>query len=73
MVHAGDNLGERDDHLPPGEGAIGWAGFAAALRRAGFEGMLMLELSAVEARNGAGGLRGLLQRAAAARDMLRAL
>ncbi len=43
-VHASDNRGHWDDHLPPGEGAIDWAEIARSLRAAAFDGWIMLEL-----------------------------
>ncbi|MGE5833541.1 MAG: sugar phosphate isomerase/epimerase family protein [Acidobacteriota bacterium] len=44
-VHVNDNRGQRDDHLPPGDGIIDWSDVARSLRAARFEGWLMLELS----------------------------
>jgi sugar phosphate isomerase/epimerase len=43
-VHANDNHGHRDDHLPPGDGQIDWAAIAASLHAASFNGWIMLEL-----------------------------
>jgi sugar phosphate isomerase/epimerase len=43
-VHATDNHGHRDDHLPPGDGTIDWAEIARSLRAADFSGWIMLEL-----------------------------
>jgi sugar phosphate isomerase/epimerase len=43
-VHASDNHGQYDDHLPPGEGTIDWAEIIASLRGAEFGGWMMLEL-----------------------------
>jgi sugar phosphate isomerase/epimerase len=45
MVHVNDNRGDRDDHLPPGEGHIDWSWVLQELRRHQFEGTLILELS----------------------------
>jgi sugar phosphate isomerase/epimerase len=45
MVHASDNLGKGDDHLPPGKGTIDWDGLLAHLARIEFAGTLILELS----------------------------
>lgn len=45
MVHVNDNGGQRDDHLPPGQGKIDWRRLLQLLIRGHFEGMLMLELS----------------------------
>jgi sugar phosphate isomerase/epimerase len=44
-VHVNDNRGERDDHLPPGDGIISWSDVVRSLRAAQFDGWLMLELS----------------------------
>ena len=44
-VHASDNHGTRDDHLPPGDGGIDWAHIRRTLAAAGFDGWIMLELS----------------------------
>jgi sugar phosphate isomerase/epimerase len=44
-VHASDNHGHRDDHLPPGLGTIDWSEIASSLRAAHFDGWIMLELS----------------------------
>ncbi len=43
-IHANDNHGHWDDHLPPGDGRIDWAAIASSLRRAEFTGWIMLEL-----------------------------
>lgn len=43
-VHASDNHGQFDDHLPPGEGSIDWREIVASLRGAGFAGWMILEL-----------------------------
>jgi len=44
-THLQDNHGARDEHLPPGDGAIDWEDVAAALREIGYPGCLMLELT----------------------------
>jgi sugar phosphate isomerase/epimerase len=43
-VHACDNNGRYDDHLPPGDGRINWPHVVATLERAAFTGWVMLEL-----------------------------
>jgi len=48
MVHASDNRGERDDHLPPGEGAIPWPELLRQLADVHFSGSFILELGAEE-------------------------
>lgn len=44
-VHASDNHGQRDDHLPPGDGLIDWADVVRTLDAARFTGWIMLELA----------------------------
>lgn len=44
-THLQDNLGERDDHMPPGMGVIDWKEVFRALNEIGYEGTLMLELT----------------------------
>jgi sugar phosphate isomerase/epimerase len=43
-VHASDNRGVFDDHLPPGDGTIDWREIARTLTDANFKGWIMLEL-----------------------------
>lgn len=43
-VHANDNHGHRDDHLPPGDGRIDWVEVARTLDAVSFSGWMMLEL-----------------------------
>jgi sugar phosphate isomerase/epimerase len=45
MVHASDNRGSFDDHLPPGEGNIPWRDVLAQLIHGGFRGALVLEVA----------------------------
>jgi sugar phosphate isomerase/epimerase len=44
-IHANDNRGSWDDHLPPGEGHIDWPDIVRTLHAAHFTGWIMLELS----------------------------
>jgi sugar phosphate isomerase/epimerase len=44
-IHANDNHGTWDDHLPPGDGQIDWSHIATSLRAARFSGWIMLELA----------------------------
>jgi sugar phosphate isomerase/epimerase len=67
MVHASDNRGERDDHLPPGEGAIAWPELLHQLAAAHFSGAFILELAPEDDTS------RLLLRARAAADLLRRL
>jgi sugar phosphate isomerase/epimerase len=50
MVHASDNRGKRDDHLPPGEGDIGWRDLISQLADVDFGGALILEIAGSEGR-----------------------
>jgi sugar phosphate isomerase/epimerase len=45
MVHASDNRGKYDDHLPPGEGEIDWVHFLRELQSSGFQGSLIMEIA----------------------------
>ena len=44
-VHAHDNRGHWDDHLPPGDGIINWNGIRESLEAVDFGGWIMLELA----------------------------
>jgi sugar phosphate isomerase/epimerase len=67
MIHAHDNAGANDNHLPPGDGRIDWGKFLRDLIDVRFRGALILELagnkdpSAVmtNARRGRSHLRGI--------------
>lgn len=67
MLHASDNRGQFDDHLPPGEGLIAWPELLEQLAQAHFSGTLILELAA------GGEAQPLLRRAQRARRYLRGL
>jgi len=43
-LHVSDNDGSYSAHLPPGQGKINWAQFAASLKATGFKGVFMLEI-----------------------------
>lgn len=45
MVHASDNHGHADDHLPPGDGAIDWRDLLLKLTDLGFSGTFILEVA----------------------------
>ena len=64
-VHASDNFGQYDDHLPPGEGTIDWSEIAGTLRSVGFGGWVMLELRCPSG-DAAAYFRAALTRASAA-------
>lgn len=44
-THLHDNHGQRDEHLPPGDGAMDWPEIAAVLREIGYRGCILLELT----------------------------
>jgi sugar phosphate isomerase/epimerase len=43
-IHASDNSGRSDDHLPIGAGTVDWPRVAAALKQAGFDGTVTFEI-----------------------------
>ena len=43
-VHLHDNDGRSDLHLPPGAGTIDWAAVVLALKDAGYDGTITLEV-----------------------------
>jgi sugar phosphate isomerase/epimerase len=45
MMHASDNHGQRDDHLPPGDGQIDWPRLLRQMARLGFSGAIILEVA----------------------------
>lgn len=45
MIHASDNRGTHDDHLPPGKGSIDWPWLLGELSKTRFHGAFILELS----------------------------
>ncbi len=67
MVHASDNHGHRDEHLPPGEGEIDWGAFLAHLEDLHFNGTFILEI------NGEGDRTSILKAARRSRVYLREL
>ncbi|MEI6654466.1 MAG: sugar phosphate isomerase/epimerase family protein [Verrucomicrobiota bacterium] len=69
MVHINDNQGDRDSHLPPGNGSIDWRWVMGELRRCDFHGVLVLELSGSDQES----IGTILARATGARDYLNAL
>ena len=44
VLHVHDSDGVQDRHWYPGEGAIDWADFSAALKEVGFEGIVSMEI-----------------------------
>jgi sugar phosphate isomerase/epimerase len=67
MLHASDNQGSFDDHLPPGEGKVPWRDLLAQLAATGFAGAIVVELA------DQGGRAQTLAGARRGRDFLRAL
>jgi len=65
LVHASDNNGHYDDHLPPGNGRIDWPRFLRLLRANGFHGSIILEIA------GRGSTEEILNAARQARHFLR--
>jgi len=47
-VHAHDNRGQFDDHLPPGEGLLAWQDIKHSLERVNYNGWIILELKCPE-------------------------
>ena len=58
MIHANDNYGTADDHLPPGTGTIDWPRVIFKLSQTNFHGGIILELSGAHGRDIAGTLEG---------------
>ena len=46
LVHAHDNRGRSDDHLVPFDGSIDWPAAMTALQKVGYDGPVILEISA---------------------------
>lgn len=67
LVHANDNHGTRDDHLPPGEGSVPWPALLQRLAADGFRGEIVLEIA------GRGSIADTLAAAQAGRSRLRDL
>jgi sugar phosphate isomerase/epimerase len=45
VIHAHDNRGQYDDHLPPGRGKINWEAWWQELAGYGFLGPIVLEIA----------------------------
>jgi sugar phosphate isomerase/epimerase len=50
-IHAHDNNGGDDDHLPPGSGTIDWRKLLGILKTTGFKGSFILELAGNQKRS----------------------
>ena len=48
MIHASDNHGHWDEHLPPGDGDIAWPALLHQLRNLNFRGTLILEIAGLD-------------------------
>jgi len=67
MIHAHDNNGTHDDHLPPGDGKISWDKLVRGLEEIRFQGAFILEMAGnadpavtmANARRGRSYLRGI--------------
>lgn len=51
MMHGSDNHGQRDDHLPPGDGQIDWRRLLRQMKRIGFGGAIILEIAGQDDSN----------------------
>ena len=47
VIHAHDNYGEEDSHLPPYDGTVDWADFVEGLYDIGYEGIFNLETKSI--------------------------
>jgi sugar phosphate isomerase/epimerase len=65
MIHANDNGGKHDEHLPPGDGRIDWQTLLAQLDHIRFNGTFILELAGLKDR------KAVLEGARRARAFLR--
>jgi sugar phosphate isomerase/epimerase len=45
LIHASDNRGSFDDHLPPGQGSIDWGQLLLAVSQSQFRGGIIMELA----------------------------
>ena len=69
LVHANDNRGQRDDHLPPGQGDVPWLNVFKHLRHLRFAGTIVLELACLPERS----LEQTMQEAVESKNRLQAL
>ncbi len=67
MLHAADNKGSYDDHLPPGKGAVNWPRLIKQLMEASFQGTFIMELSGDRGIT----MEAILQEAVQARQFIR--
>ena len=69
VIHANDNYGTSDDHLPPGTGIIDWYRLLYELSETNFRGGIILELSGAHGKD----IEGTLQKARNAQLYLRSI
>lgn len=69
VIHASDNYGTSDDHLPPGKGCIDWYKVLFELTETNFHGGIILELSGAHGSD----VEGTLQKARTAQLFLRSI
>ncbi|NLD99284.1 MAG: sugar phosphate isomerase/epimerase [Fibrobacter sp.] len=67
VIHANDNYGTSDDHLPPGTGCIDWQKVLFELGETNFHGGIILELSGTHGRD----IDGTMENARNARLFIR--
>lgn len=67
MLHANDNAGRWDQHLPPGKGGLDWKRLISRLADLSFRGGIILELAST---TGGGSAQALLREAQQARVFL---
>ncbi len=70
-LHVHDNSGDSDEHRPPGDGSIEWAGFAAALAEVGYEGTLNLEVVQRDTEDGMASAAFIRRAMAGGREVLK--
>lgn len=69
VIHANDNYGTSDDHLPPGTGCVDWHRVMYELTETNFHGGIILELSGTHGTD----VEGTLQKARTAQLYLRGI
>lgn len=67
VIHANDNMGTADDHLPPGKGTVDWGRVLFELSETNFHGGMILELAGTGSKD----IKGTLDAARKARLYIR--
>ena len=67
VIHANDNMGTADDHLPPGKGTVDWGKVLFELSETNFHGGMILELAGTGSKD----IKGTLDAARKARLFIR--